>query len=238
MTLTETIEIIRVITLIVVIIFSLILCIITLIGIRKKGFNRKHVVNFVLILGLLFITYTAFTVREIQPADWAQIMLMLGLVAVTGFYALSTSRQADASVKMAEEMREQLLVMNKPNIVLELIKITPEKHLIGRIVNDSGRGPAINTEIYIDHPPFKFNKVRYTWAISVRDEKGFDFHMEEPSTEVDPKIAISSTGVLVANYEDVSGNQWHSTLELQWDEGFIPGHIKVGISGHYKEKPK
>ena len=201
---------------------------------RKKRRFVSQLNIILLILGLMFLIFLTYRASEIEGADWGQIILMIGLVAITAAYASSAEKQADASIKMAEATRAQLLVMNKPNVILELIKVTPEKHLIGRIVNDSGRGPAINTEIYIDHPLFKFNKVRYTWSISVGDEKGFDFHMEEPSTEIDPKIAISSIGVIVANYEDVSGNQWHSTLELQWDEGFKPRDMKIGISGHYR----
>jgi hypothetical protein len=200
-------------------------------GIKKRRPTISLLEITLQIWALLFLIFIVSMGSKLQPADWVQVILLGGLVAVTAVYA-------NAGVKMAKETRGQLLVMNKPNIVLELIKITPEKHLIGRIVNEAGRGPAINTEIFIDHPPFKFNRVRYTWAISVGKAKGLDFHMEEPSTKVGPKIAISSTGVLVANYEDVSGNQWHSILELQWDEGFIPGHLKVGISGHYKAKPK
>ncbi|MBI2836153.1 MAG: hypothetical protein HYX85_00465 [Chloroflexi bacterium] len=67
---------------------------------KGKKLTRKHLANIVLLLGLLFITYLAYNVREIPAADWAQIMLTLALVVITGFYALSTAN-------IVEEMRKQ-----------------------------------------------------------------------------------------------------------------------------------
>ena len=77
----------------------------------------------VLAIGAIFILYLALNSSDIGPAEWAQILLLAGLVAVTGIYAMSATRQADASAKMAEETREQryseclpLLVPEIPNI--------------------------------------------------------------------------------------------------------------------------
>jgi len=46
---------------------------------------------------------------------------------------------------------------------------------------------------------------------------------------------VSGGSIVVANYEDVLGNPWHSTLELYWDadkKDIRPGRMQAGISGH------
>lgn len=48
-----------------------------------------------LTLGFLLCVYLVFNVLAISPADFAQIVLLFGLVIVTGVYAWSTANQAD-----------------------------------------------------------------------------------------------------------------------------------------------
>ena len=137
-------EIIRVITLIVLILFSLILGIITIIGAIKKGFTRRRTALFVLSLGILFITYVAYNVREIQPSDWAQILLLLGLVAVTGFYAWRTH-------VMSEEMKEQRVMASRPVIIQKAVR-TPAPgggYSYEFEIYNAGNGPAIELEIFL-----------------------------------------------------------------------------------------
>ena len=46
---------------------------------------------------------------------------------------------------------------------------------------------------------------------------------------------IQQPAIVVANYEDVLGNPWHSTLELYWDadkKDIRPRRMQAGISGH------
>ena len=56
------------------------------------------------VIGFTFVTllliYLILNTNIIDPADFVQIMLMIGLVAVTGVYAIYTGRQADASIKI------------------------------------------------------------------------------------------------------------------------------------------
>ncbi len=106
--------------LIVAIGLSITLSIVVLLKSIREGFTRKRTATFVLALGLLFIVYLAYNAQEIHPADMVQIMLVIGLVAVTGVYALFTARQADASEKMAEEMRQQRLDEVRPYLLLKL----------------------------------------------------------------------------------------------------------------------
>ncbi len=69
--------------------------------IRGRSANKWNIV-----LGFTFATllifYLTLKTNTIAPADFVQIMLMFGLVIVTTLYAISTAKQADASVKMAK----------------------------------------------------------------------------------------------------------------------------------------
>jgi hypothetical protein len=95
--------------------------------------------------------------------DWIQAISMLVLVVVTGIYAWrtftisnATKKQADASVKMAEEMRKDRQQTSRPVIV-----IVPMHEPAGvsadylqscfsyfEICNE-GSGPAVNLEIRV-----------------------------------------------------------------------------------------
>ena len=58
----------------------------------------------VTIFSLLVVTYLLWNLQNIQAHYWVLISLYVGLVGVTVVYALSTARQAEASVKMVEEI--------------------------------------------------------------------------------------------------------------------------------------
>jgi len=146
--------------LIVAIVLSITLSIIVLLKSIREGFTRKRTATFVLALGLLFIIYLAYYAQEIHPADGVQIMLVIGLVAVTGVYALFTARQANASEKMAEEMREQRIMSSRPVIIQKAIHEGEKKV---RAIEDSfdhdyfshfeiynaGNSPAIELELLL-----------------------------------------------------------------------------------------
>jgi len=75
-----------------------------------------------------------------KVADWAQILLMIGLVTITAVYAWSTE-------KMAREMREQRIMASRPIIVQRVM--TPIGNLDSdcfEIYND-GNVTAIELEI-------------------------------------------------------------------------------------------
>lgn len=183
------------------------------------------------------------------PTDWIQAISMVVLVIVTIFYARrthviskATREQAAANVKMAEEMREQRLAMYKPHIVLEKTSVPRGRYFMKNIgvkgKNEQG-GTAVNVELCIVHPLFKFSKFRHPNAISVGaplSERTLK-NVEQPSVDEDPGKEINPVALAVANYEDVSGNKWHSTLELRWNEAdkdVTPGRKEVGVSGHLR----
>ena len=88
--------------------------------IRKKRSFVSQLKIILLILGLMFLIFLTYRANEIEGKDWGQIILMLGLVIVTALYASSAEKQADASVKIAEEMRKQRLSEARPYILLRL----------------------------------------------------------------------------------------------------------------------
>jgi hypothetical protein len=210
---------------------------------------RKRSIWFASVFGFLFMAYLVLHVlaglnlladwdalsglREILPADWAQIFLVLGLVTVTGFYALMAFRQAG-------EMREQRLAMYKPRIIMESRGGKRGKYFMEQIevgIFNDGGGAAINMELYIAHPVFKFDRFRYPHSITVgKDPITHDFHVEEPNVNEEPKVSVEPVALVVANYEDTSENPWHSTLELIWDANrgdVTPGRMQVARSRHH-----
>ena len=130
--------------------------------IKKEGFTARDKALPVIIVGIgfLYIIVLAFHYsEEIRLSDRIQILLMFGLVAVTTFYAWSASRQADASVKMVEEMREQRYSECLPLLVVAITQriphqgLNPDEHLysvlqtgIGATFGwrNLGKGVAIN----------------------------------------------------------------------------------------------
>lgn len=147
----------------ILIIVATILVLIILILTIVQNFRRKPTIIgrtaiILLVMGLLFLTLLVFQGQELGAADWAQTLLMIGLVLVTALYASSASKQADASVKMAEEMREQTIMSSRPWIIQKAIH-EDEKQI--RPIEDSfnpnyfshfeiynqGGGPAIELEI-------------------------------------------------------------------------------------------
>jgi Ca2+/Na+ antiporter len=224
---------IQFIMLIVVIVLSLILYIFALIKARKEGFTRRWIAILVLALGLLFITYLAYNTSKIEPAGWAQILLMLVLVSVTGFYAWSASRQADANVKMAEEMKEQRIMASRPLIIQRAVLETESRFRTHDSsdwfshfeVYNAGNGPAIEVEISL------LNKEK-TLIHSRR--KSF-LRAGETPIEFSPTDLASlekSTFYLVAEYQSVfsHGSQptWYQTwLPFETVEGGKQGKIYV-----------
>ena len=127
---------------------------------------RKHAsfswIPFILlIIGVLFLIVVLYRGQEVKGADWAQILLMIGLVTITAVYAYSTE-------KMAEEMKEQRYAAARPVIdiqrdidVADVARQTLEanaalsedtSHGLSCILHNIGVGPAIDVHSFIQHP--------------------------------------------------------------------------------------
>jgi hypothetical protein len=148
-------------------------------GFVKEKMLRKRSIWFASVFGFLFMAYLVLHViadlnilaccdalsvlREILPADWAQIFLVLGLVIVTGFYALMAFRQANTSVRMARENKEMryseslpLLIPTIPPILCAE-KLPIEAMTSGNTLKvvwcNVGKGVAINTRFSFSAVP-------------------------------------------------------------------------------------
>jgi len=204
------------IMLIVVIVLSLILSIFALIKARKEGFTRRLIAILVLALGLLFITYLAYNTSKIEPAGWAQILLMLGLVSVTGLYTLST-------YKMAEEMANTRYDAFRP--IIDIVEMPMEPKEIYKQAFEAkegkfpeqlrcafrniGVGPAIGVSSFITVPS---NGEQQPWdfgTIAVGD-KTSEFRLSPQQ--------IGGRMFLVAYYKDVYGRDIESRREVTLDK--------------------
>jgi len=135
-------------------ILVLIIFILTIVqNFRRKPTIIGRTAIILLIIGLLFLLLLVFRGQELGVADWAQTLLMIGLVLVTAFYASSAEKQADASMKMAEEMKEQRVTASRPVVVQKAVH---EKDIYEGSTKDyfshfeaynKGNGPAIEVEI-------------------------------------------------------------------------------------------
>lgn len=220
--------------LIVAIGLSITLSIVVLLKSIREGFTRKRTATFVLALGLLFIVYLAYNAQEIHPADMVQIMLVIGLVAVTGVYALFTARQADASVKMADEMREQRLDEARPYLLIRLKDESVSVNLtLGHPVNftvtilNAGKGPAIDLLAALWYPnrnPFFASKgylvsgkeweavISGFYPVGAQPEKGKEGWLPELSE----LVKRPQPGVVAVKYKDIhKQRKWVSYLCLE-----------------------
>lgn len=119
--------------------------------IRKRRRFDSQLSTILLILGLMFLIFLTYHANEIEGKDWGQIILMLGLVIITALYASSTEKQANASVKMAEEMREQTIITSRPVMIQKAMPT-----MINGVDTDifshfeaynTGKGPAIELQV-------------------------------------------------------------------------------------------
>jgi hypothetical protein len=247
----DIIELFRLIGLIGICLLSLILFLIAVFRARKRGFTRQGVALIILSLGALFIVYLAFNVREITPADWAQIMLTIGLVAVTGAYAFSASKQADSSAKMAEEMKEQRLMTSRPFI----IQRAEQKKAVAEIITtdyfshfeiyNTGNGPAIELEIsLLNEEKGWIYSERQSYLRTGESVKllPVEFEKEQALPDIEPPvklvpvhlIAREKQTYLVSEYQNIFSDRKKPT----WYQTWLPfeGH-KASKKGEIYIKP-
>jgi len=223
----------QVIILIVVIVLSLTLSIGALRRAIREGFTRRRIAIFVSGLGILFITYLAYNLGKIQPSDWAQIMLMLGLVAVTGVYALSAARQADASVEMAEEMREQRYDAVRPVIDIERKPRDEDKMAeaiaasegntsrgLSCVLHNIGLGPAIDLYSFVQNP-FSGERQRHDFGTLAKEAETYNMN-----------LSVKQEGdrmALVSYYKDVYGRLFESSRGVVVDKnkGWIIDPLRI-----------
>ena len=160
------------------------------------------------------------------------------LVVVTGIYAALTwcisknaAKQAAASVKMAEEMREQRMALDRPNLLIEFRGTTPPnrcyvagereeeladfpKELSFGVYND-GPGPAKGLSVaYKDFLPkgrdYLLSKEK-KWGCVLNNRSLIPFLEAAGVIERNSDWAV---GAIVVKYSDVHDRRWEAHLEL------------------------
>lgn len=187
-----------------------------------------------------------------------QVILMGLLVVVTGIYAWrtfaiskGTERQAQASVEMVKEMREQRMSEAQPYLLLKLEdephqregapKFTEkaDNNMLRITVLNAGKGPAINLRAAIWHatktycgdskgylaPDEKWGKRKITTdpESEISNEEGWLRKLGEIVTHDGP-------GVVAVACQDVHGRTWVSYLYLEWHHS-VDDHVKAGNQG-------
>ena len=193
--------------------------------VKKEKFTARDKALPVIIVGIGFLYIIALAFHyseEIGISDRIQILLMFGLVAVTIFYAWSASRQADASVEMAEEMREQRYDSVRPVIDIERHAEAEERlgegfaakeedlsHGLWCILRNIGVGPATDVYSFLINPLYK---ERQQWDFGT---------LAIGAATPKVKLSIEQRGdrrVLVVYYKDVHERCFESRREVSVDK--------------------
>lgn len=163
--------------------------------------------------------------------DWTQAISTLVLVGVTGIYAWrthviskATEKQADASAKMAEEMREQTIMISRPVIILQ--PVHPEVIPSGLAsdyfeIYNAGNGPAIEVEVCLllqRKPPYGAHNCQREGFLRARDTP-IKFNTTFP-----PNVG-NSTFYIACEYQDISSHSPQPT----WYQTWLP--CKLSVSG-------
>lgn len=159
--------------------------------------------------GLLIIVLLCVGVIMNHPAlqSWAVIALVL----VTLIYAIFTREQAEASKRMAEEVKLTREVQTTPSIIAYFDN--PQSTLLDLVVKNIGYGAAKDVRLKID-PPLHDHKERDIAELSLL-KRGIDFF--PPNREFRQIVGVSQQFFdkdsqrpleynLAVEYSDVSGN--------------------------------
>ena len=123
------------------------------------------------------------------PSDYiiVQTILMIILVSATIFYAYqakkasdSATTSAEASVEMAEEMRNA----RSPYITIRWGGADTNNRKITAHLENEGFGPALNPECYLTHKGFNF-KHKLSWCTTFKVGEKYPFSL--PSENFDFK---------------------------------------------------
>jgi hypothetical protein len=145
--------------------------------------------------------------------DWIQAISTLILVAVTGIYAWrthviskGTEKQANASMKMAEEMRNA----RSPSITIQWGGAGSNSREITAKLENEGVGPALNLKCYLTHKEFAF---KHKFDAYTTFKVGQEYSLSLPSENFDFKawngLAIN------CDYGSIFGDKFRSILRCE-----------------------
>jgi hypothetical protein len=169
------------------------------------------------VLGILFgslvFLYLLYNLDKIDPGNWAQISLLAGLVGVTVLYAVTTFTQANASAKMAEEMKDTRFATLRPIINIVWVGANKRNGKISASFSNVGPGPALNLKCYLTHKKYKFKFKHDRYTVLDREKSQM---IDLPSENFDFKewegFAIN------CDYESVYGESFRSIFKFQNEE--------------------
>jgi hypothetical protein len=95
--------------------------ILMIIQLRRKGFKHYFLAIIIGSIIAAILTPVALFVH-LEPKEWVELIFTVILVSITGFYAISATKQADANEKMASEMQNQRYDLLRPVINIEVSK--------------------------------------------------------------------------------------------------------------------
>ena len=168
-------------------------------------------------IGLLLVIYLSLNIDKIAPAEWAQVFILLGLVGVTGYYALSANKQANASIKMAEEMKEQRVVASRPLIVQKALYYkdiwegSTRDYLSHFEISKVGRSPAIELEISFMDAEGRKHSIRQTFLRP--DDPPIKFRPSNIAS-----LPESKTYYIISEY----GSIYPTETQKQWYQTRLP----------------
>ena len=180
-------------------------------------------------------------------SELLQIILMVVLVVITGIYAWrthviskATKQQADASVKMADEMKEQILSEARPYLLLRLTDeyLQWKDGTGGKSVEEfsvtvfnGGKGPARNLEasLWSHEDIFLTDTKGYLatnqeWTATIPKSSTDQIALGEKIPHPELKDVIQRNRIcVIVRYEDIHHHDWVSYLYLEDvdDTGYV-----------------
>ncbi len=168
----------------------------------------------------LFFIYLILNNSRIEPAGWAQIMLTLGLVAVTSLYTLATQKQANANVEMAEEMKNARYDTVRPVVDIQIGQSPMDQIEEGvSALDDSSRGlPCILHNIGLGPATDIFANIPSLVGASLERSR-YDFGTLAVGGKTNKEnLWLNHEGegmFLVIHYRDVYGRAFESKREVR-----------------------
>ena len=196
---------------------------------KKEVFLTSSIVFIILAVSF----FAALNYQKPEVLALLNLVVLVGLTGVTAVYAYFTERmaksakaQADASVKMVDEMREQRMDEAKPIVLLRL-EIKDEEFVtvpgkFDLLVLNAGKGPAVNLHAALWHA----KKTCYIDTTKGYLSPGEEWRAKITSSldvieqevgwlpELQTKVGRSEIAVAV-EYRDIHHRRWASFMRFE-----------------------
>ncbi len=207
--------------------------------------RRRRNILILTALGIMLVIIVAVIgALNIEQAPIYTLVLYAGLVVVTMLYAYSSMETADASVKMAEEMREQRVMASRPVIIQKSVhekdiwEGSTKDYFSHFEISNVGNGPAIEVESSLT-----VNKRDYSQSI-----RQTYLRKDDPPIKFRPygieNLEENRTYYLVCEYQSILSSSprkmWYQTwLPFKPSKSSEKGKIYVAAGElEFKEVPE